>query len=255
MREIFQTLVAIAFSTFAANQPYNPEIPLPRLSVNNLPIYEAIIIREEETFVPLRSVVEKLGSEIVWKPEEIIIIHNEDEYFPNTVLWNDISYINFNEIENIFGQRFIHHNDLNILSIGYFDEAVVRRFATFYDYTEEDLAWLSRIIHAEARGESFEGMLAVGSVVMKRKEYPSYPNTIKEVIFDQRNGVQFSPTIDGSIYQSPYPLAILAAIEVLEGRRNAGNALFFKNPNIVPTSWISSNRQYAFSIENHSFFN
>ncbi|MCL2611443.1 MAG: cell wall hydrolase [Defluviitaleaceae bacterium] len=256
MTEIFQVLIAIAFSTFVANQPYDAERPLLRLSVNNFPIHEARILRnEEETFVPIRAVTEKLGAEVFWQPEKTMIIYKKDEYFPNTFLWNGISYTNITEIENIFGLNFDYHYDLNILSIGYFDETIVRSFATFDNYTEEDLAWLSRIIHAEARGESFEGMLAVGSVVMNRIVYPAYPNTIKEVIFDRKNGVQFSPVIDGSINNSPHPMAILAAIEVLEGRRNAGYALFFKNPNIVPVSWISNNRQYAFSIENHSFFN
>ena len=256
MKEIFQTLVAIAFSVFVSNQSYDLERPLPRVTVNNFPIHGAIVLRDEgEVFVPLRKVLEKMGAEVIWSPEKILVIYDGNEYVPSSFLLDSISYTNISEIEKIFSLNFSYHQSLNILSLGKFDEAVVRNFATFENYTEEDLAWLSRIIHAEARGESFEGMIAVGSVVMNRKFYPSYPNTVKEVIFDRRNGVQFSPVLDGSINNSPHPMAILAAIEVLQGRRNAGYALFFKNPNIVPISWISNNRPYAFSIQNHSFFN
>jgi len=255
MKEIFQILITIAFSTFITNQAYDAERPILRLSINNFPIHDVAILRnEEEIFVPIRKLAEKLGAEVIWQSEKTTIIYGKNKYFPPTFLWNSLSYTNIIEIENIFGLKFDYNSNLNIYYIGHFDETAVRNFATFNNYTEEDLVWLSRIIHAEARGESFEGMLAVGSVVMNRKAYPAYPNTVKEVIFDSRHGIQFSPIRNGSINNSPQPTAILAAIEVLEGRRNASSALFFKNPNIVPVSWISNNREYAFSIENHSFF-
>jgi N-acetylmuramoyl-L-alanine amidase len=44
---------------------------------------------------------------------------------------------------------------------------------TWYD--EEDLYWLSRIISAEARGESLEGQIAVGNVVLNRMKSDRWP--------------------------------------------------------------------------------
>ena len=50
-------------------------------------------------------------------------------------------------------------------------------------YNKDDLYWLSRIISAEARGESLEGQIAVGNVVLNRVRSTSYPNTVYGVVF------------------------------------------------------------------------
>jgi N-acetylmuramoyl-L-alanine amidase len=74
------------------------------------------------------------------------------------------------------------------------------------------------------------------------------------VIFDNKSGVQFTPTVNGSIYNTPSSESFLAAFEVLEGKRNAENALFFINPRYAKSSWVSRNRKYAFTLENHDFY-
>ncbi|MCL1924820.1 MAG: cell wall hydrolase [Defluviitaleaceae bacterium] len=278
MKEIFNTIVAATFSIVMANTEttYDEARPLPRLAVNNEPVTTASVLRAgEEIFLPLRAVAERLGAEVNWTTYEITIIYNGEKYFPNAFLRDSTAFVSLNELRTIFAKEVNYYPSLNLLRVNNLNkinyefaeeptpiaistvsspQISIENFATLNGYTEEDLYWLSRIIYAEARGESFKGMLAVGSVVMNRKTYHAYPNTVKEVIFDTRNGVQFSPVLDGSINNIPHSMATLAAIEVLEGRRNAGYTLFFKNPNIVPVSWISNNRQYAFSIANHSFF-
>ena len=57
-------------------------------------------------------------------------------------------------------------------------------------YSENDLYWLSRIIEAEASGESFSGKIAVGNCVLNRVKSSEFPNTIYDVIFDKNHGVQ-----------------------------------------------------------------
>lgn len=54
---------------------------------------------------------------------------------------------------------------------------------------------LARLIHAEARGESFTGQVAVAAVVMNRVRDPRWPNTVREVIH-QRG--QFAPLSRGA---------------------------------------------------------
>ena len=49
--------------------------------------------------------------------------------------------------------------------------------------TSGDVALLARLISAEARGESYEGQVAVGAVVMNRIAHPSFPNTLSGVIY------------------------------------------------------------------------
>ncbi len=123
---------------------------------------------------------------------------------------------------------------------------------TFYD--KDELYWLSRIINAESRGEPMLGQIAVGNVVMNRVEHRDYPSSIYGVIFDRKHGVQFSPILDGSIYQSPTYSSTLSAKIVLEGFTLSEDALFFLAPKIAQSNWIIKNRPYLFTIGNHDFY-
>ena len=121
-------------------------------------------------------------------------------------------------------------------------------------YNADDLYWLSRIISAEAQGESLLGQIAVGNVVLNRKAHPSYPNTIYGVIFDRKHGTQFSPVSMGTIYQKPTASSIIAAKICLEGYSLSNRILFFMNPKIATNHWISQNRTFEFRIGNHVFY-
>jgi len=121
-------------------------------------------------------------------------------------------------------------------------------------YNADDLYWLSRIISAEAKGESLYGQIAVGNVVLNRKASSSYPNTIYGVIFDRKHGTQFSPVSFGTIYQKPTASAIIAAKICLEGYSIYDEILFFMNPKIATNNWIAQNRTFEFRIGNHYFY-
>ncbi|OAT80262.1 cell wall hydrolase [Desulfotomaculum copahuensis] len=103
----------------------------------------------------------------------------------------------------------------------------------------EDLMLLARLIHAEARGESFTGQVAVGAVILNRLASPGFPKTIREVIFQSNGHVcQFSPVKDGSINLQPDEKAINAALQALLGLDPTGGALFFYNPQTASDRWI-----------------
>lgn len=121
-------------------------------------------------------------------------------------------------------------------------------------YRQDEVFWLGRIIHAESRGESLIGQIAVGNVVLNRVRSAYYPNTIYGVIFDRKYGVQFSPVLDGSIYNTPSYNATLAAKICLEGYDVSQGAFFFLNTALATSSWIPLNRAYAFTIGNHDFY-
>lgn len=121
-------------------------------------------------------------------------------------------------------------------------------------YRSDEVFWLARIIHAESRGEPLIGQIAVGSVVMNRVKSAYYPNTIYGVIFDRKYGVQFSPILDGSIYNTPGYNATLAAKICLEGYNVSDGAFFFLNVRLATSSWIPKTREYVFTIGNHDFY-
>ena len=142
---------------------------------------------------------------------------------------------------------------------GYYDAFItsgdptgVSRAAEVYDST--DLYWLSRIISAEAKGESLEGQIAVGNVVLNRVRSSQFPNTVKGVIFDQKYGTQFAPAANGTVYQAPTASSIRAAKICLEGYTLSNRILYFFNPRVSPSNWIMRTRPYIMTIGNHKFY-
>lgn len=121
-------------------------------------------------------------------------------------------------------------------------------------YTSDELFWLARIIHAEAQGEVMDGKIGVGNVVLNRVDSNDYANTIYGVIFDRKNGVQFTPISNGAIYNNPGKDSYLAAKSALKGANTVGESLFFCNPKISTNFWIVNNRKYYTTIGEHDFY-
>lgn len=94
---------------------------------------------------------------------------------------------------------------------------------------DDTLRLLASLIYCEARGESYEGMLAVGSVVMNRVRSRAYPDSVYDVIFASG---QFTPAMSGSL-QKAYvrganAICTQAAQEVLNGYSNVGEMTHFR---------------------------
>ena len=121
-------------------------------------------------------------------------------------------------------------------------------------YDARDLYWLSRIISAESRGETEEGQIAVGNVVLNRVGSPDFPDSIPAVIFDRKNGVQFEPVSNGTVYAQPAPQSAEVARQVLDGAVVLENALYFYAPALSQGLWINANRSYLTTIGCHRFY-
>ncbi len=121
-------------------------------------------------------------------------------------------------------------------------------------YDDEDLYWLSRIISAESRGEPLRGQLAVGNVVLNRAASPTFPDTVKGVIFDTRYAIQFSPVANGTIYADPAELSVVAAKLALEGYTLSSEIIYFLNAELATNFWVPQNRPYAMTVGCHDFY-
>ncbi len=94
--------------------------------------------------------------------------------------------------------------------------------------TEDVLDLLARLITAEAQGEPYETKVAVGAVVMNRVKSSQFPNTIKEVIYQNIDGyIQFTPVANGWIKKPAQEDCIKAAKEAINGADPTNGALFF----------------------------
>jgi N-acetylmuramoyl-L-alanine amidase len=112
---------------------------------------------------------------------------------------------------------------------------------------EKDL--LARLVHAEAKGESFEGKVAVASVVLNRVEHEEFPNSIEKVI--KQEG-QFQPVDNGAIKEPAEKLdqkAVQTALAIVD---QDDGSLYFYNPEIADNHW-QENRKVTKVIGNHQF--
>ncbi len=115
--------------------------------------------------------------------------------------------------------------------------------------TSGDAALLARLISAEARGEPYEGQVAVGAVVMNRIAHPSFPNTMSAVIY-QRGA--FSCLDDGQFDQPVSQSAYQAARDAMNGYDPTGGAVYYFNPATATSRWIWS-RPLLVVIGKHRF--
>ncbi len=100
----------------------------------------------------------------------------------------------------------------------------------------EDIALLARLVFAEARGEPFDGQIAVAAVLLNRLKHPGFPNTVRAAIYQPR---QFEPVANGTINQTPDNLAYQAVMEARAGVDPTNGSVFFWNPRKVPaSSWV-----------------
>ena len=112
-----------------------------------------------------------------------------------------------------------------------------------------DAKLLSRIIHAEARGEPYEGQVAVGAVVLNRVKSSSFPNTVSGVIY--QSGA-FDAVSDGQINMTPDKTSISAAKDALNGWDPSYGCTFYFNPSTATSKWIWSKTQIV-KIGKHIF--
>ena len=114
---------------------------------------------------------------------------------------------------------------------------------------EGDVDLLARLISAEARGEPYEGQVAVGAVVLNRVEHASFPNSISGVIY--QSGA-FSCLDDGQFDEPVAESAYRAAQDALNGWDPSSGAIYYFNPSTATSSWIWS-RPVILTIGKHMF--
>ncbi|MGI5978093.1 MAG: cell wall hydrolase [Oscillospiraceae bacterium] len=140
----------------------------------------------------------------------------------------------------------------NSVSLTAEDAVPLEPAATYYN--AEDLSCLSHLINAEAGNQPMEGKIAVGNVVLNRVADPTCPDTIHDVVFDNRYGVQFSVVTTGGIYAEPNEESVAAAKACLEGANVVGNALYFVNPTLASSKWFDQTRTFIATIGEHDFY-
>ena len=145
-------------------------------------------------------------------------------------------------IDGIAGSETL--NSLGITSSG--GEAA----QTSSSANKNDTYILAKMISAEARGEPFEGQVAVGAVILNRVKHPSFPNTISGVLYESG---AFSALTDGQYYNEAIAdSAYRAADLAMKGWDPSGGAIYYFNPNKTSNAFMWS-RPVLTVIGSHKF--
>ncbi|MFB4164474.1 cell wall hydrolase [Alteribacillus sp. JSM 102045] len=113
----------------------------------------------------------------------------------------------------------------------------------------EDVRKIAQAVHGEARGESFEGQVAVAAVIRNRLDSPDFPSTVQEVI-TERNA--FTAVQDGQYYLEPNASAYQAVKEAWRGNDPSQGSHYYYNPVIATSDWIHT-RTNKLQIGKHVF--
>ena len=116
---------------------------------------------------------------------------------------------------------------------------------------EANIELLARVINGEARGEPYEGQVAVGAVVLNRVDHPSFPNSISGVVYQKG---AFTAVDDGQINAQMYASSRRAARDALNGWDPTGGAIYYYNPKTATNKWIRI-REVICTIGEHVFCN
>lgn len=118
----------------------------------------------------------------------------------------------------------------------------------------QDKELMAQLVHAEAKGEPYAGKVAVATVILNRIDHPEFPNTIRDVIYQQTSSgsYAFTPVKTGSINQPADDEARKAVNEALAFRGQGKGSIYFYNPNTAVSQWIFS-REVTVTIGNHRF--
>lgn len=116
---------------------------------------------------------------------------------------------------------------------------------------DANIELLARVINGEARGEPYEGQVAVGAVVLNRVDHPSFPNSISGVVYQKG---AFTAVDDGQINAQMYASSRRAARDALNGWDPTNGAIYYYNPKTATNQWIRT-REIICTIGRHVFCN
>ncbi len=137
--------------------------------------------------------------------------------------------------------------------IFFIDEGIVKEDVSYATSSSSasDLQLMARAINGEARGEPYEGQVAVGAVILNRVKSSQFPNTIAGVIY--QSGA-FTAVADGQI-NTPIDensTVYKAAQDAMNGWDPTGGCIYYFNPATATNKWIWS-RPVVKTIGKHRF--
>ncbi|WP_304458135.1 spore cortex-lytic enzyme [Alicyclobacillus sendaiensis] len=112
-----------------------------------------------------------------------------------------------------------------------------------------DLNLMAHVVYGEARGEPFEGQVAVAAVILNRLHDPKFPKSIPAIVYQPG---AFDCVNDGQINLQPNREAMQAVIDAVNGWDPTHGALYYFNPAKTSNAWMWAQPELV-TIGHHIF--
>ena len=269
-----KTIILIAFmvmlasiNVFAADSYGGYDIPID-IEINGefIKCIQKPIIIDGTTYIPLRAFSDAIGGAVNWDagegtatmekeghtfvfcPEKDFCLIDGVQTNHTSIIYKDLTFIPVRAVSEVLNYEISW--DSFYLTVKIIAPGVsIPQNCIDKAYTYEDILYLGKIIQIESGYSPFEVKLGVGRV-----KTSSFPNNIKDVIFDTKYGVQFPPVHTHMINTTPSLESIIAAKCVLNGVNIVGNSIYFIESRNAPKSWAHKNRPYYTNIHSMSFY-
>ena len=269
---IITLIIITSFTAYAADTYGGYNVPVD-IEVNGsfIKCEQKPILIDSTTYIPLRAFARAIGGDISWDEKEMAATMTKDGH--TFVFYLGKDYCLIDGVKNNYGS--VDYKDLTFVPVRAVSETLgynvewddfyltvkitapgveVPDTATDKSYTYEDIMYLGKITHIESGYQHFKVKLGVAGTVINRVNSPEFPNTIKDVIFDTKYGVQFPPAHTDKINIIPSKESIIAAKCVLNGVNIVGNSLYFIDTQYASSSWAHNNRPHYATIVDMSFY-
>lgn len=140
---------------------------------------------------------------------------------------------------------------LSTICIFIVDKSSTNNISKAKSTSTSDIQLMARAINGEARGEPYEGQVAVGAVILNRVKDSRFPNSISGVIYQPG---AFTAVSDGQINAaiSEGSTVYKAAQDAINGWDPTSGCVYYFNPNTATNKWIWS-RPLVKIIGKHRF--
>ena len=140
---------------------------------------------------------------------------------------------------------------LSTICIFIVDKGPINNLSLAKTTSTSDIQLMARAINGEARGEPYEGQVAVGAVILNRVKDSRFPNSIPGVIYQPG---AFTAVSDGQINAaiSEGSTVYKAAQDAMNGWDPTGGCVYYFNPSTATNKWIWS-RPLIKTIGKHRF--
>lgn len=121
-----------------------------------------------------------------------------------------------------------------------------------------EVALAALIVFQEARGEPFNGQIAVAEVILNRVAHSCYPNSVRGVVFQKhqfsgvgRKGVVQTAQAAERLNKNAWQSAVAATKLAMQGTKIANGATHFTRYDSIP-HWMGHGKDFN-KLGNHIF--